>query len=113
MAIPRGKTVISDKNGDKQMDEKSAYRQKLEARLDQWRADIDKLQAKATEASADARLEYEDQVKKLREQQDDARQQLEELDDASGEAWKDLKGGVEKAWDNLGAAVKNATERFS
>lgn len=41
------------------MDEKSAYRQKLEARLDKWRAEIDELQAKASEASEDARLEYE------------------------------------------------------
>lgn len=94
------------------MDEKNAYRQKLEARLDQWRADIDKLQAKAAEASADTRLEYDEQIKKLRQQQDDARQKLKELDDASGDAWKDLKSGVEKAWDDLGQAVKNATERF-
>jgi len=94
------------------MDDKSAYRQKLEARLDQWRADIDKLQAKAVEASADARMEYEEQIEKLRGQQEEALQKLKELDDASGEAWKDLRGGIEKAWDNLGDAVKNATQRF-
>lgn len=94
------------------MDEKSAYRQKLEARLDQWSTEIDKLQAKAVEASADARLKYEDQVKALRKQQDEAREKLSELDDASGEAWKDFRSGVEKAWDDLGDAVKKATERF-
>ena len=57
MAIPRGKTVIATEKRQRRhpaMDEKSAYRQKLEARLDQWRAEIDKLQAKAAEASADA-----------------------------------------------------------
>ena len=95
------------------MDEKSAYRQKLEARLDQWRAEIDRLQAKATEASADVRLEYEEQVEKLRGQQEEARAKLKELDDAGGEAWKDLKNGIEKAWDDLGDAVKSAGERFS
>ena len=95
------------------MDEKSAYRNKLEARLDQWRADIDKLQAKAREAGADARLEYDKQINNLRDQQDKARKKLGELDEASGDAWKDLKSGFEKAWDDLGSAVKNATERFS
>lgn len=94
------------------MDEKSAYRQKLEARLDQWRAEIDKLQAKAVEASADARLEYDKQIKALRNQQEEARQKLNELDDASSEAWKDLKSGLQKAWDDLGTAVRKATERF-
>ena len=98
MAIPRGKTVIATENdkGDTAMDEKSAYRQKLEARLDQWRAEIDKLQAKAAEASADARIEYDKQIDELQEKQQDAQAKLEELNDASGDAWKDFKAGVEK-----------------
>ncbi|WP_439156308.1 coiled coil domain-containing protein [Yoonia sp.] len=112
MAIPRGKTVIPTQEGKGQMDEKSAYRQKLQARLDQWRTEIDKLEAKAVEASADARMKIDDQIKELRKQQDAASEKLKELDDASGEAWKDFKSGVEKAWDDLGAAVKKATERF-
>lgn len=94
------------------MDDKSAYRQKLEARLDQWRADIDKLQSKAREASADARLEYDKQIDTLRKQQDQAREKLGNLDEAGDDAWKDLKSGFEKAWDDLGTAVKNARERF-
>jgi ElaB/YqjD/DUF883 family membrane-anchored ribosome-binding protein len=115
MAIPRGKTVIANENekGETAMDEKSAYRQKVEARLDQWRADIDKLQAKAVEASADARLEYHKQIDELREKQHKAQAKLKELNEASGDAWKDFKAGVEKAWDDLGDAVKKATERFS
>lgn len=95
------------------MEDKNAYRQKLEARLDQWRAEIDKLEAKAAEARADARIEYEKQIEKLRGKQEDARRKLEELDKASGEAWKDLKSGLETAWDDLGRAVKSAVDRFS
>lgn len=94
------------------MNEKSSYRQKLEARLDQWGAEIDKLQAKASEATADARIEYDKQIENLREQQRAAREKLGELEEASGEAWKDLRSGFEKAWDDLGAAVKNASERM-
>ena len=95
------------------MDDKSAYRQKLEARLDQWRADIDKLEAKAAEAQADARIEYKKQIEALRGKQKEARAKLDELDKASGEAWKDLKSGLETAWDDLGRAVKSAVDRFS
>jgi predicted nucleic acid-binding Zn-ribbon protein len=112
MGVPRGKVILPIAEGDKHMDEKSAYRQKLEARLDQWQAEIDGLKGKAAEAGADARIEYEKQVEALRAQQDKARQKLKELDAASGEAWKDLKAGIEKAWDDLGSAVKAATGRF-
>lgn len=94
------------------MDDRSAYRQKLEARLDQWRAEIDKLQAKASEAGADARLDYDRQIESLRAQQQQARAKLQELDAASDAAWEDLRSGIEKAWDDLGTAVKSAAERF-
>lgn len=90
------------------MDDKTAYRQKIEARLEQWNAEINKLQAKALEASADARIEYEN----LREKQNEARRTLRELDDVGGDALEDVKSGVEKAWSDLEAAMKRARERF-
>lgn len=94
------------------MDEKTAYRRKLEARLDQWQAEIDKLRARAVEAGADASIEYQKQVEKLRGQQDAARERLKEIDAASGEAWRDLKAGAEKAWDDLESAISQARKRF-
>lgn len=94
------------------MDDKSAYRQKLEARLDQWRAEIDKLDAKAVEASADARIEYRKQIEAVRGKQDEAREKLAEFDKAGDEAWKDLRSGIEAAWDDLGKAMRKAADRF-
>jgi uncharacterized coiled-coil DUF342 family protein len=94
------------------MDDKSAYKQKFEARLKQWAAEIDKLEAKAAEARADARLQYQSQIKELRGKQDEAVEKLQKLSAAQGEAWKDLKSGVESAWDALGKAVQNAASRF-
>ena len=94
------------------MDDRNAYKQKLEARLDQWRADIDKLEAKAAEAGADARIKYQSEVKNLRSKQDEAHKKIKKLGEAQGEAWKDLKSGFEAAWDDLGKAVRNASDRF-
>ena len=94
------------------METKDAYREKLEARLDQWQAEIDKLAAKADEAKADAKLKYLRQVEELRAMQDKARDQLEDLSNAQDAAWKDLKSGIESAWNELGKAVKSASERF-
>ena len=47
------------------MSEKQAYEKKLEAQLDAWSADIDKLKAKADKVGADTRLEIERRVKDL------------------------------------------------
>lgn len=94
------------------MDDKSAYAEKLEARLDQWRAEIDKLQAKAKEASADTKLKYQKEVDTLRAKQKDAEKKLEQLGEAQGKAWKDIKSGVEAAWDDLGKAIRSAADRF-
>ncbi len=98
------------------MDDKSVYRQKLEARLEQWRAEIDNLAAKIVEARMDARMdariEYQKQLEAIREKQEEARIKLEELETAQGEAWKDLKNGIERVWDDLGTAVEKAAKRF-
>ncbi len=95
------------------MDDKNAYEQKLEARLDQWRAEIDKLQAQAKEASANAQLNYQKEVDDLRGRQEQAQKKLDELRDAQGKAWKDLRSGIESAWDDLGRSVRSAADRFS
>jgi len=94
------------------MSTKKAYQQKLNAKLDEWNADINKLKAKADSAEADVKLEYHEQIENLKEKQTAAEQKLNELTQASDAAWEDLKAGTESAWNSLGNAVQNATARF-
>ncbi|MFN3954384.1 MAG: hypothetical protein ACK4LQ_08010 [Pararhodobacter sp.] len=94
------------------MDDKDQYVEKAKARLDQWNADIDKLQAQAAEARADARIAYERQIAELRKQRDEAEAKLKEVNAASGEAWRDMKAGFDKAWDNASSAFDKAMSRF-
>lgn len=95
------------------MDRKEAYQDKLQAQLDEWKADIARLRAKAEMAQADARLKYMDEVDALRAHQKKAQTQLEALQQAQGEAWKDMKAGTEAAWDEMSDAIKQAWKRFS
>ncbi len=95
------------------MDRKDAYQDKLQAQLDEWKAQIAKLRAKAEQAQADARLKYMEEVDELRAHQKKAEVRLDELQRAQGEAWKDMKSGVEAAWDEMGEAMKRARKRFS
>ena len=84
--------------------DKETYQKKLHAQLDQWKAEIDKLQAQSREASADMQIKYQDQIKELRE--------YDKIEAASIEAWKDFKTGADEAWDNMSKAMKSAWGRF-
>jgi chromosome segregation ATPase len=94
------------------MSKKEAYEKKLEAQLQEWKTDIDKMKAKADKADARARLEYYKQIEELRTKQQAAQKKLTELKTAGESAWEDLKAGIDIAWSSLGEAVKSARTRF-
>lgn len=94
------------------MSTKEAYQEKLQSKLDEWGAQIDKLKAKADQADADAKLEYHKQIDSLRSKKEKASEKLNELKQAGEDAWEDMKAGIESAWDSLGDAVESATSRF-
>ncbi|SLN19745.1 hypothetical protein PEL8287_00810 [Roseovarius litorisediminis] len=95
------------------MDNKQAYQEKLEAKLDEWHADIDKLRAKAEGAQADAKLTYEKNLKDLKEHRDKLEKELEKLRDTQTAAWHDIKRGADEAWDSMSKAMKDAYKRFT
>ena len=83
--------------------------------MDEWKAEIDKMKAKADKAEANAQLEYNKQIEDLRSKQEVAqeKEKLGEFRDVGEDALEDLKAGTELAWDSLGEAVKSATSRFN
>jgi vacuolar-type H+-ATPase subunit I/STV1 len=91
---------------------KEEYEQKLQAQLNEWSAEINKLKAKADGAEADAQLEYYKKIEGLQAMQESVNNKLAELKDASDDAWVDLKAGIDSARDSLGNALKSAASRF-
>ncbi|NJN70761.1 MAG: coiled coil domain-containing protein [Nitrospira sp.] len=94
------------------MSDKALYQQKIQAQLDEWKADVDKLKAKASGASADAQLHLDQQVKNLESKVAAGQAKLAEVTNASEEAWNSLKGGVESAWESLQSKVKDAAGKL-
>ncbi len=92
---------------------KEAYEQKLDAQLDEWRAEIDKLKAQARQADADARIELERQIEDLEAKRAASHQRLQELRQAGEDAWTDMQAGLEAAFEDLGKAVQSAAARFN
>ena len=93
-------------------DTRDAYVKKMKAKLDEWNAEITKLEAKVRQKEADAQKEFEEQVKTLKEKRESAQRDLDNLLKAGGNAWEDLKAGVERAANSLGDAVQSAKSQF-
>jgi ElaB/YqjD/DUF883 family membrane-anchored ribosome-binding protein len=91
---------------------KEAYQQKLQAQLKEWDAKLDQLIAKGQKATADARINYENDLESLKSKRAQAHQMLEEMGKRSETAWEDLKDGVEKAWDEMRKTMEKVSARF-
>ena len=87
------------------MSRKQAYEQQQRAKLKEWQAEIDKLQAKAGQATADAKVEIGKQMDALRSKREAAESKLEELGRAGEEKWEEMKAGIEGAFKDLWATA--------
>ncbi len=91
---------------------KQNYEKKLQAQLDEWAAEIDKLKAKAKNASADVQIEYNEQVNELQKKQKEANEKLTELKQSSEDTWEELKEDMDSTWDSLEKKLKSVTAKF-
>lgn len=94
------------------MNERELYQKKMKAQLDEWKADVDKLRAKSSGASADAQLKLLKLLKELDVKIDEGKSRLDKLVDAGEDKWESSKKSFESAWDSLKSSIKDATARF-
>lgn len=94
------------------MGTKEAYKQKIDAELELAHAKLNELKAKAKNATADARLQYEKQVGELEKKIDETKIKLKELTAAGEDAWEHIKHDVEGMWGRVSAAVKDAAAKI-
>ena len=94
------------------MDKRDEYVEKLKKQLDQWNAEVSKWEAKAAQAQAGARAEYEKQLQAFRQQRDQALEHMRRVQAASGDAWVDLMRGADDAWARMRDAFNKARSHF-
>jgi len=92
--------------------ERELYQKKLRAQLDEWKAEIRKIEARAAGASADAQLEMHRHVKALKGKIEEGGTRLAALAEATDAAWESLKEGVESSWKSLKRSFLDARSRF-
>jgi predicted RNase H-like nuclease (RuvC/YqgF family) len=93
-------------------EKRDAYVQKLKAQLDEWNADINKLEAKADQAEVRAKIEYHKRIADLRARRKEVEDNIGELQQAGEGAWEDLKQGLENSWEILKASFTKAKSEF-
>ena len=83
---------------------------RIETRLRQLGAKLDRLAAKADEvqgeAQTEARAEYRKLIDLAKSKQEAVRGKLDAYRAAKGQTWDNFKGGVELAWHDLTAAFQ-------
>jgi len=95
------------------MSKRDEYVDKLKGQLDQWNAEVAKWDAKAQNAQAGARAEYDKHRNELRRRRDQALEQMKRLQAATGDAWVDLVRGADEAWAKMREALEKSRSHFN
>jgi ElaB/YqjD/DUF883 family membrane-anchored ribosome-binding protein len=90
------------------MTDRKAYQQKMEARLNEWKAELDRMRAKVQGVEADARIEFDKQLTDIRERFETIREHFSSLAKAGGDSYERVRGTVDGAL----AEFTNAFEAF-
>lgn len=94
------------------MNKKELYQQKKQAQLDEWKAEVDKLKAKASGGSADAQLALNKQIDALEGKIEEGKTKLAAIADASEDKWESAKEDLESAWDSIKSSFSDAADKF-
>jgi hypothetical protein len=79
---------------------------RIETRLRQLGAKLDRLLAKAGEAGTEAKDDYRQQIGHAKDKHAVVQSRLNAFKAANGEKWDNFKGGVETAWHDFEDAFK-------
>lgn len=84
------------------MAKRDEYVERVKKRLDDWNADIRKLEDAYEKAETGARLRLKEQIQSLRRHREEAQDQVRRIEDAAEEAWHEIARGAEEAWKLIG-----------
>lgn len=92
--------------------EKQTYEENVEAKLDELNTELALMHDKQEQLSAEAKVEYGEQLEKLEAQREQAQARLEAVQEAGTDAWQELKQGMSEALETLETSVANARQRM-
>lgn len=92
--------------------DRKALIDKLHARLIDWNNEITRLEAKAEQASGEAKRDLLETIEQMKQRKEEARTKIAELQHASDSAWEDIKTGADEALDAIKRSFESAKSKF-
>jgi chromosome segregation ATPase len=93
--------------------DRTQFVETLKAKIDEWNAEIDKLEARMRQESAEQRAEYEKRMEEVRAQRDRATEELRRHREESEAEWEKRRVEAERAWDDIREGFRRAWERVT
>ena len=87
------------------MSKRDVFIAKMKSQLDEWKAELHKLESKAADAEAGARDKYHEAIEELRGKRAVAEAKLAEIRHAGEDAWEEIEEEAEKTWKALVVSV--------
>ena len=84
------------------MAKRDEYVERVKKRLDDWNADIRRLEDAYDKAEHGARHRLQEQIQSLRRHREEAQEQVRRIEDAAEEVWHEIAKGAEEAWKLIG-----------
>ena len=91
------------------MSKREIYESKMQAQLDELKADIAGLKGKVEQAEINLELEYYTLIDELHLKLEASEHKLELLKQANEETWEEFKSELEHSWDSLRELIKAIT----
>lgn len=91
---------------------KEAYKEKLESQLEEWKAQIKVLKAKAGKLKADAKMKAEKELDSLAIKQEEASLKLKDLKKAGDDAFEQAKAATELFWEEIKSGMDAIKKYF-
>lgn len=94
------------------MKDKELYQQKIQAQLNEWKADMDKLRAKVSGSSADSQLDMNKNLRVLETKIEEGKEKIREIGEIGEGVWDSAKQKAQSAWDSLKSEADEAAAKL-
>lgn len=94
------------------MNDFKSYKEKFNAQIEEWEAELAVLKAKARKKAADFKIEYQEEIDELEERIEKGKVKLRELSEKGEEAWESLRKNLDDTFDSLRAKFNQFKSKF-
>lgn len=88
------------------------YKARMGAQLKEWSTQVNLLETRMDNFTADLRIMRSEEIQALRAKQHAATAKMTELGKSSGAAWDELRATADIMWEDLKAGLREAQSKF-